>query len=85
MSLDKDIKNNIGKILDVSIQAVELQTKLNGKRQELILVCVTDPTNTIRQDTLRRECHDLLDLIIDKETSLVTTVVQDALKNLNKD
>lgn len=71
---------HFNQVLAASVKTQELQGQLYQKRQDLILCCVTGSAEL--QDKMRRECHDLLDLIIDNETTVVSNVVNEIKKSL---
>lgn len=74
---------NFQRLMEAAKNNVQLGQKLQEKRTELCLAASLPKPNPTLMDNLRRECHDLLDLILDSETSMVANVVKDELKNLN--
>lgn len=72
---------HFNQILNASVKNVDLNTKLLQKRQDLILSCATGSPEL--QDQLRRECHDLLDLMLDNECNVVKNVVDELRKKLD--
>lgn len=74
---------NFQRLMGTAMNNIQLEAKLRDKRTELCLAATLPKPDAKIMDNLRRECHDLLDLILDNETSTVANVVKDELKNLN--
>lgn len=74
---------NVQRVMEAAKNTIQLESKLRDKRTELCLASTLPKPDASLMDNLRRECHDLLDLILDNETSMLANVVKDELKNLN--
>ena len=76
---------NSQRLMEAAKNNVQLGQKLQDKRTELCLAATLPKPDANVMDNIRRECHDLLDLILDNETSMLANVVKDELKNLNNE
>ena len=74
---------NFQRLMETAKNNIQLEAKLRDKRTELCLAATLPKPDASLMDKIRRECHDLLDLILDNETSMLANVVKDELKNLN--
>ena len=74
---------NFQRLMETAKNNIQLEAKLRDKRTELCLAATLPKPDAKLMDNLRHECHDLLDLILDNETSMLANVVKDELKKLN--